>query len=143
MEFIEKITAHFKDKKKLVSILLVISVGIMLIAVSSSSSSDSSDSVKSEMTLEEYKKATEAELEKLCSSIRGVGKCRVTLSFVRGTENTYKGSTLIESKPPRVLGVSVVCRGADSDVVRSELTTLFQALFDIGSNRISILKLNS
>ncbi len=113
----------------------------MLIAFSAASSSDSGDG--SSVTLEQYKANLEDELGELCSSVRGVGKCKVMITFERGEENTYKGSALIESKPPRVMGVSVICRGADSDEVKRELTTMISALFDIGSNRISILKLNS
>jgi stage III sporulation protein AG len=55
----------------------------------------------------------------------------------------YKGSSVVERKPPKVKGVTIACRGADSDGVRSQLTEMMTALFDIGSNRVAILKLNS
>lgn len=142
LALLEKITSVFKDKKKFMGVVLLVSLGIMLLAFSSSGGEEHS-AVASEMTLEEYKRRTEEELSELCSSVEGVGKCRVTLTFERGAENSYKGSNLIESKPPKVLGVSVVCRGGDLDSVKSELTSLFQALYGIGSNRISVLKLNS
>ena len=94
-------------------------------------------------SLAEYKESLETELARLCSSVEGVGKCTVTVSFERGEEKLYKGSTLIETKPPRVMGITVVCRGADSDSVRASLTAMLSSLFDIGSNRVSVLKLNS
>ena len=141
MKLIEKYLSKFKDKKRLLWVLLLLGLGIMLLAIASAGGSEGAS--EGEVSLEEYKKEMESELEKLCSSIDGVGKCRVTLTFERGRENTYKGSNLIEQKPPKVMGVSIVCRGADSDLVRRELTDLFTALFDIRSNRISILKLNS
>lgn len=128
------------NKKKLSGIIILISVGIMLIAISGISDKKSEDT---SLTLGEYKERLEDELEETCSAIKGVGKCRVTVTFVRGEENTYKGSTLVESKPPRVLGVSVVCRGADSAETKHALVEMLTALFDIGSNRISVLKLNS
>ena len=130
----------FKDKKKLSAVIILIAVGIMLVAVSGASEESGG---KQEISLAEYKAELEDELENMCSSIKGVGKCRVMLTFERGEENTYKGSSLVESKPPRVLGVSVVCRGADSPEIKRALVDMLSALFDIGTNRISVLKLNS
>lgn len=130
----------FKKRKRLCVSVLLILLGVVLIALSSVNTGGASEE---KISLSEYKKTLEAELEELCSSVRGVGKCRVMVTFERGEENTYKGSSLIETKPPRVLGVSIVCKGADSDSVRAELFEMVGALFDIGSNRISILKLNS
>ena len=91
---------------------------------------------------EEVYERMEKELSELCSSLEGVGKCKVSLSFSKGRENSYKNGMLTESKPPVVLGVAVACRGADSQRVRAELTELFTALFDIPSTRVAILKLN-
>ena len=130
----------FKDKKKLSAVIILLSVGIMLVAVSGVSEESGG---KQEISLAEYKAELEDELENMCSAIKGVGKCRVMLTFERGEENTYKGSSLVESKPPRVLGVSVVCRGADSPEIKRALVDMLSALFDIGTNRISVLKLNS
>ena len=116
-------------------------VGIFFVVVSTSSgSSKPSDG---ELSLDEYKERLEAEIESLCSDIEGVGRCRVFITFERGVQDTYKGSTVIESKPPRVLGVTVVCRGGDSDAVKSSVAEMICALFDIGYNRVAVLKLNS
>ena len=93
-------------------------------------------------TLDGYKEKMEEELKKLCSSIEGVGKCTVTVSFSKGEESTYKSGKLVETKPPKVLGVAVACRGAESARVRQSLTELFTSLFDIPTNRVAILKLN-
>lgn len=127
-----------KNKKSLFIILLLF-LGALMIALSSSPKEDESEP-RGELL--EYKKQLEEELSELCSSVSGVGRCRVTVTFERGEESVYKGSQLIESRPPRVLGVTVVCGGADSDKVRGELTAMMSALFDIGSNRIAVLKLN-
>ena len=131
-----------KKNKKTLGVVLLLLLGIFLLIFSSvgHSSSEGAESVDS---LEEYKSRLEAELGELCSSVNGVGRCRVTVTFERGEERVYKGSTLIESKPPKVMGVTVVCKGADSDLVRAELVSMMSALFDIGSNRIAVLKLNS
>jgi hypothetical protein len=84
----------------------------------------------------------EEELEKLCSSLDGVGKCKVKVSFSSGAESSYKNGKLVETKPPKILGVAVACRGADSPRVRQALCELFTSLYDIPSNRVAILKLN-
>ena len=104
---------------------------------------ESSGGESSLNTDSEYEEKLESEIEKLCSSVDGVGKCRVFITFKRGEQNTYKGSNLIETKPPEVLGVTVVCRGGDSEAVKQELSEMLSALFDIGYNRIAIMKLNS
>ena len=116
-------------------LLLLVSVGLMLVAISSV---DSEASAEPE-GLSEYREELEKSLEKLCSEVDGVGKCNVMVSFSRGEENTYKGNQLIESKPPRVQGVTVVCVGGDSALVRSRLTQMICALFDIGANSVAVL----
>ena len=130
------------ENKKAVSIILLLSVGIFLLSISSSSFSEQ-ETYEAEETLDEYKERMERELSDICSSVSGVGRCRVTLTFERGEERVYKGSSLIESRPPKVMGVTVICRGADSDIVQGEIVRMMSALFDIGTNRIAVLKLNS
>jgi stage III sporulation protein AG len=132
-----------KGKKKTVVTALLILLGLILILSSSFSEDAKNENRNETITLDEYKERLEEEIRELCSSVDGVGKCRVTVTFERGEQNVYKGSSVIETKPPRVQGISVVCRGGDSDSVRIQLTELLTALFDIGSNRVAILKLNS
>ena len=137
----EAVKKCFLDNKKRALILFLLGVGVLFLVFGSFS--DTKNEASSEQAgLSEYKKLLEAELEELCSSVDGVGKCRVTVSFERGEELKYKGNTLIESTPPRVLGICVVCRGADSYEVCKELTDMLSSLFDIGTNRVSVLKLN-
>ena len=127
-----------KNKRMmLLLVLLLLGVGMILF---SSPASEREDEQRE--TLDEYKMRLEEELEELCSSVRGVGACRVTVTFERGEERVYKGSSLLESRPPKVMGVTVVCKGADSDKVKQEIIAMMTALFDIGSNRIAVLKLN-
>ena len=134
---------YMKKNKKAWRVAVLIAVGIFLILISSSPGGKKNEEKTTDITLETYKEALESELVSLCSDIDGVGKCRVFITFERGVLNTYKGSSIVETKPPRVLGVTVVCRGADSDCVRGALIDMITALFDIGSNRVAVLKLNS
>ncbi|MBQ4071528.1 MAG: hypothetical protein IJD51_03860 [Clostridia bacterium] len=140
MSYRDKLNVIFKDKKRLVGIILLAVLGLLLII--SSASSDKGDA-QTEQTLDEYKRQLEGELTDICSSVEGVGKCRVMISFERGAENTYKGSSLVGSKPPKVMGVSIVCSGGDSSQVRSRLCELVSALFGIGANRVSVAKLEN
>lgn len=128
-----------KNKRGVFIAFLFILGAVMLLL-----SSRTSEPVKEEEgeTLAQYKVRLEEELAQMCSSVEGVGRCKVTVSFERGEEKEYKGSSLIGSKPPKVLGVTVVCKGADSDFVKSEIIGMMSALFDIGTNRIAVLKLN-
>ncbi len=66
------------------------------------------------------------EVEGLCSSVEGVGECRVMLSFGDGGE---------------VLAVAVICEGGDSVGVRYRLTELLSSLYGISTHRICIEKL--
>ena len=135
------IAALLKKNKKGVIVIALLLLGALLLFASSAKSGG--DGGEKEMTLDEYKAALEAELASICSDVRGVGACRVFITFERGEQNSYKGSVLIESKPPKVQGVTVVCRGADTARVRSEITEMICALFGIGANRVAVLKLNS
>lgn len=131
-----------KENKNFRRAAIMIALGIILIFISSSFAK-SEDKGSGEITLDEYKERLEDEIASICSDVDGVGKCRVFITLERGEQNVYKGTSVIETKPPRVLGVTVICRGANSDTVRAELTDMLTALFDIGSNRVAILKLNS
>ena len=133
--------SFIKDNKRIFKIGVFILIGLVLIFSAQHTSAKKTES--GEMTLDEYRASLEEQLCELCRSVEGVGKCRVFITLERGEQNSYKGSQLMETKPPRVLGVTVVCRGADSDYVRSELTEMLCALFDIGANRVAVLKLNS
>ena len=137
----KSVISFFKENKRarLFLILLIFGIGLML----ASSAFGTEKQQKAGESLDEYRARLESELADICSDVEGVGRCKVFITFERGAQSTYKGSLLLESKPPKVLGVTVICRGADSDFVRSELVSMLTALFDIGSNRIAVLKLNS
>lgn len=125
-------------KNKILAAVILIALSIML-ALALSSDGESTEG--GEITLAEYKLKVEGELAELCSSVDGVGKCYVYVTFEKGSESTYKSGNLIETRPPKIMGVSVVCRGAENARVKSELTELFTSIFGIGANRVKILKL--
>jgi hypothetical protein len=67
------------------------------------------------------------ELAELCSSVGGVGRCRVM------TTTDAEGE---------VTAVAVLCDGAESAEVRAKLSKLISSLYGIGYHRISILKIS-
>ena len=141
LNFRDIFTKEFFKNKKAILLCVVLIFGVAFLVISPDF--DKNEVVAENTDLSQYKAKLESELENICSSVEGVGKCRVIVTFERGAENTYKGSALVESKPPRVMGVSIVCKGADSSAVRAKLIEMMTSLFDIGSNRVSVLKLNS
>ena len=68
----------------------------------------------------------ESRVAELCCGIRGVGRCSVMLNMKEG----------------EVISAAVLCDGADSPAVESDLKELISSLYGIGYNRISVLKLS-
>ncbi len=133
---------YLKENKRTRNIIILLAVGALLILLSAAFAGSGDGAADKSETLDEYRERLEAEISAVCSDVEGVGRCRVYITLERGEQSIYKGSSLIETKPPKVLGVTVICRGADSQAVRCELTDMLCALFDIGANRVAILKLN-
>ncbi|MBR2650312.1 MAG: hypothetical protein IKD45_01495 [Clostridia bacterium] len=128
----------FKEDKRRLLLLAAAVLGILLVLLSGlGGEGGGSEGI----TLSEYKRTLEGELEELCTSVRGVGRCRVTVTFSEGESLQYKGNSLIGSTPPRVMGVTVVCEGADRDSVREAISECMCSLFDIRSNRVCVLKM--
>ncbi len=134
---------YVKANKKILIIFALVILGLIFIAASGTGNSGGEEKATAQLSLDEYRERLEEELASLCSEVDGVGRCRVFITFDKGAQSTYKGTALIETKPPHVSGVTVVCRGGDSDRVKSELSKMITALFGIGSNRVAILKLNA
>ena len=135
--------SYLRKNKKTLAAVLLIALGILMVFSSSFTKEKKSESDSGEISLDEYRERLEGEVASLCSSVEGVGACKVFITFERGEQSVYKGSSVIETKPPRVQGVTVICHGAESDAIKRRLTDMMTALFDIGSNRVAILKLNS
>ena len=67
------------------------------------------------------------ELTEICSSVGGVGRCRVMTTTDSNGE---------------IVAVAILCDGAESVEVRDRLCKLISSLYGIGYNRISILKIS-
>ena len=130
------ISYMLKNKKKIL-LLLLVAAGVLIMLLSL----DSGEDTAATEALSDYKKRLENEMETLCSSIEGAGKCRVTVTFEEGESFEYRGSSVVGSSPPKVLGVTVVCEGGGSPDVRADISRAMVALFDIGANRVCVLKM--
>ena len=118
--------------------VLLLGVALLLFA---SSSGEKKEALSEQSDLEAYGAAMEARLEALCSQVEGVGRAEVMLTFESGAQAEYQGSTQIGTRPPRVLGVTVLCTGGGDVKIRSELTEMLSSLLGIGAARISVLQL--
>ena len=111
-----------KNKKAVLAALLIICAVLLLLVGGKDESGAEVDEL-------------EARLEEMCSSLSGVGSCRVMVTY-EITPGRY-GSQDVKS----VQSVAVVCKGADKVGVRRELTDMLSSLFGIGANRIHISKM--
>ncbi len=114
---------YLKGNKDLFKIAVIIALGILLIFAGASDRSDG-----------EIVQTDAAEsVEDLCSSVEGVGECRVLMYYTDGSY-TGGGDCKVES-------IAVICEGADSVEVRRRLSELLSSLYGIGTNRIKIEKM--
>jgi stage III sporulation protein AG len=124
------------DKKRSLAVLAA-AVGIILILLSFTGKGTdgvSDTDVLSAVELEES-------LCELLSSIEGVRRCRVAITLASGERLEYKNGSVVYGEPARVSGAVVVCEGADDPKVVREINDAVSALFDIGTNRISVQKM--
>lgn len=86
-----KLTELFKGDKKLRVVMLLGICGIILIGITSffPTKTAVNDKVIGDKTIEEYKLEFESEITALLSSIEGVGKARVMVTFKNGVEYLY------------------------------------------------------
>ena len=98
---------------------------------------------------EGYREALTAEVAALCREVRGVGEVHVLLTLEAGESHLYAenergyitaggSGLLIESRPPRIAGVAVVCDGGGDPAVREMLSEMLAAALGIGAHRVKI-----
>ena len=127
----------FKGDKKRIATVVLLVAGLLLMLFSSKVGSTES---AAEDSLSKYKRELEKDLSELCSSIDGVGRCEVRVTFSEGERVEYRGTNKVSETPPKVLGVSVVCDGGGRADVRAAITECMVALFDIGANRVAVAR---
>lgn len=123
-------------------------LGVMLLLFGNMTAKESEEVTL--RTADEYRVSLTEEVAALCREVKGVGEVSVLLTL-----ESYEGylyaegpnggvllsggkPVMLESYPPRVAGVAVVCRGGASEAVKEELTALLSASLGIGSHQIRI-----
>ena len=79
----------------------------------------------------------EEEIAALCSSLDGVGECRVLITYEEEPLGFGQGTEEIIS------GIAVVCTGGDNAEVRERVVKMLSGLFGIGTNRVRVERLAS
>ena len=105
-------------------IIILLGVGLLLLALGSpgGKGEEEAQTVASD----------EERLAELCSSLSGVGRCRVYIAYEeRGVSYTSRTEEVI-------VGIAVICEGGGNDTVKARLTSLIDSLFGIGTNRIRV-----
>ena len=114
-----------RGRRRLWISALALGLGLLILIFAGGDDSGSATGLSAEEQIE-------SRLEELCSSIDGVGRCRVMVSCVYEYQGYGREPSL------QVVSVAIVCRGGDRAEVRQALTELVRSLYGIGSNRISI-----
>ena len=122
---VEAVGFFKKHRSKLVPLAIAL-VGVILL-IFSSGASDSGDT-EDELT---------RQVREFCEDIEGVGECRVMISY----ENSGSGYFPTD-KDKRVAAVAVACRGAERKDVQKTLKDMLSSFFGIGTNKVSVLRLN-
>ena len=119
------VLSFFKAQKKSWALVVALFVGVILLIAGGSSVGKASSSLGDEEKIERR-------LEELCSSLEGVGECKVMISC-ETVGKSYSASGTV-----RVQSVVILCRGGGSERVKRELTELVISLYGVGSNRVKI-----
>lgn len=116
----------------------------------------------------EYTQQLEKRLEDMVSSLDGAGRTKVIVTLECDYETVYakdgsysvkdgasdeeseyiiidsdkqEGGLVLKTVTPRVRGVAVLCEGGDQPQVESAVCEMLTALLDVGSNHISVSKI--
>ena len=116
----------------------------------------------------EYTAMLEQRLEETVSSLYGAGRARVMVTLECDYETVYardgsyskdeassdekseyiiidssqqEDGLVLKTVTPRVRGVAVLCEGGNDPNVKAQVSEMLSALLDLGSNRISVSKI--
>lgn len=117
---LDRITDFWASLKPQIKIGVLLTLGLVLIVLSSFGGKEAAES-----------KGEEERLTEICSVIEGVGDCRVMM--------TYRG----EGDERTVYAVLVVCEGGESIAVRERITDVLCSLYGIGAHRVEVQRLYS
>lgn len=160
------------DRKKLVILIVALLGIILIVISSVGDEGESDEETtqpQSEFSESEYTAALEKRLEETVSSLYGAGRARVMVTLECDYETVYardgsyskdeassdekneyiiidssqqEDGLVLKTVTPRVRGVAVLCEGGNDPYVCEQVSQMLSALLDLGSNRISVSKIN-
>lgn len=166
---IYELFGKIKSDKKTILIIITGFLGILLIFISEIPT-QKDEFTENHSNEPYYINEEKNELEKIISKINGVGRVSVMITYKGTAENVYaqnlseqndeaktkkeeeliildKGNTedglLLKEIYPEITGIAVVCEGGGDPTTKTEITQMLKALYNIGSNNISISEMNS
>jgi stage III sporulation protein AG len=165
---IKKIISKFKEDKKTMVIITIGIVGMLFVLLSGSETENEISAEINEPYIMSEKELGE-ELEAFIENIKGAGKAKVILSFETYDETVYafdkdektdskgtydsaskyviidNGSTesglKVKILSPKIRGVAILCNGGNIPTVKEQIILAVSALFNIGTNRISVAEM--
>lgn len=160
-EFLKKSTTGGNGLRKPWIILLGAVMGVLLLLLGGKSNPQKNEAAITPKTQQneivEYQEYLENRVVSICESVAGVGRVHAVVTLSGGFEAVYatepqgenesyvilgSGSAasglLLVQKAPQVVGIGIVCSGAESSSVRGELISLVSASFHVPTNRIYV-----
>ena len=157
------------NKKQTAIILLCLFAAVCLIVSEwTTNENPKTDTAQTDET--DYAAQLEERLGEILSSVDGAGKTRVLITLRTGTETVFAHDDRLDSEPsrtqseqtyvtlrdgsrdtglplktlsPQILGVAVVCEGAEIPRVRQAITETVTAALGIGASHVSVVKMRS
>ena len=153
--------------KKYKYAVLVLVIGAVLMLLPSMQTSNSKKTVEPSQNASDY--SVEDDLETILSCVKGVGKVKVMLKEVSGSETVYQtnqdisitengSDTRIEVitvsdsdrnelglikqvNPPVYQGAIILCEGADDPGIKLAITEAVSKITGLGADKIAVLKM--
>lgn len=156
-----KINWKLPKKNQLVIMLLI---GILLVVIAmptEKKEKNTGQPVEMEQhSADSYEKMTEKRLEQILGKVEGVGKVKVMVTFKTTSEKIvekdreenaettiYNSTSGGEQTPyvskeihPQIEGVVVIAEGGANAVIVKNITEAVQALFDVDTHKIKVMK---
>lgn len=160
------------DRKKLIIAMVALLGIILIVISSAGeegASDEETTQQQTEFSESEYTAMLEQRLEETVSSLYGAGRSRVMVTLECDYETVYardgsyskdeassdekseyiiidssqqEDGLVLKTVTPRVRGVAVLCEGGNDPYVCEQVSQMLSALLDLGSNRISVSKIN-
>lgn len=145
-------------------LLVIISMGTSFSGESAIKQEEKEENDTKEHVTSGYKEKMEQELVQILQNVEGVGRVKVMLTLKSGgTKVTLKDNTdsgdkveeetvliedgernstpyVVQETEPELEGVVIVCEGGDNVLIKKEITEAAQALFQIDSHKIKVMK---